>query len=92
MMINVSEEDEDSGVPVVRLSRNTLITVGAAFGIAIPALSIGLWANSKLDSIDRRLERIEQANDHVMSKPAFESWALRFSRDNPSLKVPEFHQ
>jgi len=85
----VSEEVEP---PQVRLSKNTLITVGAGLVVAAPMFSAAMWANAKLDSIDRRLERIEQTNVNVMSKPGFESWSLRLARDNPTLKVPEFHQ
>lgn len=79
-------------MPEIALSKNTLVTVGAAFAVAVPIFTIGMWANSKLESIDRRLERIELTSVEVMNKAAFESWSLRLARDNATLKVPEFHQ
>lgn len=94
---------EEDNLPQVRLSKNTLITLGAAIAMFVPLITGIMWAkdkidtaalaaNAKLDGIDRRLERIEAANSNVMNKASFEAWSLRLARDNSTLKVPEFHQ
>ena len=86
---------EEDGLPQVRLSKNTLITLGAAIAMFVPLITGIMWAkdkidtaatnaNAKLDAIDRRLERIEVSNSNVMSKGAFKRKGAMHTRQRSS--------
>jgi len=77
----------------VAITRETFIPIGVAVAIMIPAIGGWTWLSRQLDSIDRRLERIELADHKTMSVEEFErrssTWLFTFSKANPTLVVPE---
>jgi len=76
---------------VVILSRDTLIPIGVAIAIVLPAIGGWSWLSRQLDSIDRRLEKIEGQSNGVMHEVDFNAW-LRITKSlNPSFTVPELH-
>ena len=78
--------DPNTRVPVI--NRDTMIPIGVALALLTPlALGTG-WLFRTLDSIDRRLERIEVDGKNAVMHDRFENWALRLSLSNPTIHVP----
>ena len=73
------------------ITRETLIPVGVAVAIMVPAIGGWTWLSRQLDSIDRRLEAIERQSNGAVHETDINAWIRVMRSENPSIKVPDLH-
>lgn len=75
------------------LTPETWVPLGVVFAVFGGILAGVIWLNSRLQSIDFRLQNVEEklnigANDRWTGAD-MRTWALILRADNPALKVPD---
>jgi len=77
------------------LSSQSLIPVGLAGSLLVAMLTGYIYLESRfraveklLESLDRRMERIELVQAEAVSKAEMSIWLAKLARDNPSLQIP----
>lgn len=70
------------------LSGETLIPLGVAIAILSPVALAFVWLQKKLNTMDRRLERIEESTPRRWTIADMRAWVLAYRILNPTIKVP----
>ena len=82
--------DETPVSAEMAIKRSSLVSIG----LAITILGASVWATAlavaTADSVDFRLQRIEEKLDALNSSILKRSWAKRLGDLNPDLKMPDF--
>ena len=66
------------------IGKNTLVPLGMVIAIC----SGVVWMISQLDSINYKLQTIEEKMINHWTKQDMENWGLRLKMENPELKIP----
>lgn len=74
--------------PTTVLSGDTLVPLGVALAILSPVALGFVWLQKKLNTMDRRLERIEESTPRRWTIGDMRAWVLAYRILNPGIKVP----
>ena len=83
-----------------KLNKDTLVPIGLVAGVAVALATGAVWLNTKLQSIDFKMEMLSQQlkavtvqleTDHRehWSTRDMELWAKLLRAQNPDIKIPE---
>lgn len=93
---NIAESVSDG----IKIEKKTLwISLGLAISLAISTAAGAVWLNTRLQSIDYRLEtlnteirtfnsKVDEKASHLEDK--WRAWVKLFKAQNPALSIPEF--
>lgn len=77
------------------LDQQALIPLGLVLALVVAVLSAHSYLESRfrgletlLESLDRRLERVEEAQREGLRLEAFRLWVSEFGRLNPGINIP----
>ena len=77
------------------LTSQSLIPAGLAGSLLVSMLTGYIYLESRfraveklLESLDRRMERVELRQEESLSKAEMSIWLAKLARDNPSLQIP----
>ena len=73
----------------VRLSKETLMPMGAVFTLVVTVFAAYSYFESQFDNLGRRIERLEEREEDRWTRTQQELWVEKFKGANPSLKIPE---
>lgn len=74
------------------INKETLVPLGAAVAVFIGVFGAHVHLSGKLDSIDRRLERIEEHQLDRWTMTDMRLWVAATRQANPNLTLPEPQQ
>ena len=84
----------DAKTPI--LSQGALVPLGLVLALVVAVLSAHTYLESRfrgletlLESLDRRLERVEESQAEGLRLEIFRLWVSEFGRLNPTIKLPE---
>jgi arginine exporter protein ArgO len=70
------------------ITQDSLIPISAAVAVIMACVGAAWWIASKLNTLDRRLEKMEQAREEAWTRKDQQIWQLTLALHNPTIRVP----
>ena len=74
------------------ITQDSLIPISAAVAVIMACVGAAWWIASKLNTLDRRLEKMEQAREEAWTRKDQQIWQLKLAMHNPDLRIPDTHE